>query len=136
MTTQSLGGEEAIYKKYEEILTNDGFTICGHVCTSVRFGIANGTQFFANGIMFSVLFWRLSQDPTRFKSLIECLFIIFLAIMGNLNAITYLADIDKAIKSCKKIFAICENKSKKIKTDGDEVINNMGDIEFKNVGFC
>jgi len=86
--------------------------------------------------MFSVLFWRLSQDPTRFKSLIECLFIIFLAIMGNLNAITYLADIDKAIKSCKKIFAICENKSKKIKTDGDEVINNMGDIEFKNVGFC
>jgi len=49
---------------------------------------------------------------------------------------TYLADIAKAIKSCKKIFAICENESKKIKTDGDEVINNMGDIEFKNVGFC
>lgn len=88
MTTQSLGGTDLIYEKYAEILLNDGFTMCGHACTSLRFGIANGTQFFANGIMFTVLFWRLEQDPSRFKQLLECLFIIFLAIMGNLNSMT------------------------------------------------
>jgi hypothetical protein len=136
MTTQSLGGEELIYKKYEEILQDDGFTICGHVGTSLRFGIANGTQFFANGIMFSVMFYRLRQDPTRFRSLLESLFIILLAVMGNLNSMTYLADIEKAVKSCKKIFAICENESKMIKTDGPVEIDNIGDIEFKDVGFC
>lgn len=70
------------------MLLDDGFTVCGHVCTSLRFGIANGTQFFANGIMFSVMFWRLQQDPSRFKQLLESLFIIFLAVMGNLNSMT------------------------------------------------
>lgn len=88
MTTQSLGGAEIIYEKYAELLTNDGFTVCGHVATSLRFGVANGTQFFANGIMFTVMFWRLEQDPSRFKNLLECLFIIFLAVMGNLNSMT------------------------------------------------
>lgn len=104
--------------------------------TSLRFGIANGTQFFANGIMFSVMFWRLEQDPSRFRQLLESLFIIFLAVMGNLNSMTYLADIEKAIKSCKKIFAICENQSKMIKTDGPQDLDTIGDIEFKDVGFC
>jgi hypothetical protein len=49
---------------------------------------------------------------------------------------TYLADIEKAVKSCKKIFAICENESKMIKTDGPVEIDKIGDIEFKDVGFC
>jgi len=56
--------------------------------------------------------------------------------MGNLNSMTYLADIEKAIKSCKKIFAICENQSKMIKTDGPQDLDTIGDIEFKDVGFC
>jgi ABC-type multidrug transport system fused ATPase/permease subunit len=39
------------------------------------------------------------------------------------------------VKSCKKIFGICENHSKMISSEGNEEINSIGEIQFKNVGF-
>jgi hypothetical protein len=67
---------------------NDGFTLAGHACTSLRFGVSNGANFFGQGFMFTVMFWRLDQDPTRLNNLIQSLFIVFLSIMSNSNALT------------------------------------------------
>jgi len=76
-----------------------------------------------------------ADKPNEFKTLYEAMFCMLMGIMSTRTTTNYLGDIKKAMTAVRKIFDIIENDSYKVKDNGNIVLSEIGDIEFKNVEF-
>jgi len=70
-----------------------------------------------------------------FETGFEALFCMTMALMNTVNAAAFLGDINRAMANVRKLFDIIDAEDKKIKDNGNHVLTEIGDIEFRDVVF-
>jgi len=63
------------------------------------------------------------------------MYVIMMSAAMSINAASYIFDIKESVKSCAKMYKICEDEEKKEVETATEELSHFGDIEFKNVVF-
>jgi len=102
----------------------------------LSFGIAQGQQFW----VFALAFWwsdKLTQITTHSASdTNNALWIAVFAIMNSGQSFSKFAIYNSAVRSMNKIVDLTENPQYlKTSQDGQNNIEEFGDIEFRNIKF-